>query len=100
MTTLTQMRAQVRYRLLKLRSLEYLVRSYRFEQVWKLIPNVEKLIEDCDLNALRRLIHEELKKDLEDRSVGELRTLASQLGVPYFSKMHKDALIINIKGCL
>ena len=97
MTTLTQMRAQVRYKLLDLRNLDYLINTHKFEQTWKLIPDVEDLIRNCNIQKLRKIINKIEKNDLEDHSVAELRVMASRLGVPYFSKLHKDALIIQIK---
>lgn len=98
---LTEIRANVRIKLLDYRAMEYYLNTGKFERVWELCEDKEELVKmiDClNLISLKRYCERILSADQEEKTLRQLREIASSLGIPCYSQYDKETLIQLIKG--
>lgn len=87
-------------RLLKLRNIETLVASREFKQVYEEADNkqiVRSLIDNYDVEGIRRWYREERTNQVGLLGLRELREVASRLGVVGYNKLPKSLLLSEIK---
>lgn len=85
----------VHNKLLRLRALDRIVTSANFAVAMKLAEeDVTPFLDNPD--ALEAWMDRVLKKDLDDLSIGSLRTKASKLKIPFYTSFNKPNLILRI----
>jgi hypothetical protein len=93
---LTEIQVNSRLKLLKLRSLDYLLHSSKFERAYDL--DAEGLLPYIDdVDALKVAIDKVLRKNLLDKSLKEVRDIAGRLGILHYNQYNKEELIMLIK---
>lgn len=103
---LTEIQMVVHHRVLDMRSLEHFVNTRKFEMAFENAEGADKtIIEDAirladnnqSIEHLKDFINHLLRKELQEKSVRELRNIASKIGIPGFNKLSKVQLIYTIK---
>ncbi len=82
-------------KLLRLRALDRIVTSANFAVAMKLAEEDPTPFLD-NPDALEAWMDRVLKKDLDDLSIGSLRTKASKLKIPFYTSFNKPNLILKI----
>jgi len=78
------------------------VQTYKFAQGWlQANPEEQKMIQECIdlclLDKLKRLIHVIIRKDIGEKSLFELRQMASLFQIPHYGRYNKLKLYELIK---
>ena len=102
MKTLMDLQIRVRSNTLDWRSLDYFVNTYKFTKGWELAnederKHIEEVIKKCDIDLIKRLINRIIRKDIGEKSLQELRELASVFGIPHYGRYSKLKLYQLIK---
>ena len=97
MMTLTELQERVRTNTLDCRSMDYFVKSYKFTKTWATANEDEKkhiivLVLKNDIILLKCVINRIICKDIGEKSLKELRDLASAYGIPHYGRYSKLAL--------
>jgi Rho termination factor-like protein len=99
MTTLTELRSQVHHKLLNLRRVERIVSSVEFEVAYESCANKEdvtKLIKEDKVDDLNKWLKMEVEANVGEYTIRQLRSIASQHGVPKYSIKTKAELLMAI----
>ena len=102
MSNLVQIQAVVQLKLLKHRNLMYYINTPSFEDTWEQATveqqkKFENLIAIEDLDNLKLEAKKTHSKNLQDKTLKELREIASRLLIPNYNKYHKEMLILILK---
>ena len=97
-----QIQVQAKSKELDYRGINYYVNKDKFvsalalstDEEYKII--VERL-EKGEPDSLRIFCKAILSKELDDKTIADLRIIASGLHIPSYSKYHKDMLLLKIK---
>ena len=74
------------------RAINYMVKTIGFKILWASATNKQEIVEALnDISKLRALIR------AKNYTVAELRQIASQYNIPYYSHMRKAELLAEIK---
>ena len=103
---LFKLKEEVHNRILKLRSIEGMLLSLRFDRLWTdSTPDdkakVTELIENADKKGVQKWIRDHASIDLGEMSILKLREIGQRLRVPNYSRLDKPLLlsaIIKIEG--
>ena len=105
--TSPEIQMMIHQRVLDMRSLEHFVNTRKFEIAYDSAEDVDKtIIEDSvrladnaqSIEHLKDFINHLLRKELQEKSVRELRDIAANLQIPGYNKLSKLQLISTIKG--
>ena len=100
--TYTQLQDTIHFRVLKLRALERLVNSEKFEKLWGLSTEAQRrevfdALNNRDQKTVLRWLRFHPKLDVEDKGLVEVRDLAKRMCIPYWSRKDKETLLKDIK---
>ncbi len=93
--SLTKFRSEIHNKCLDLRNLDRIIHSKEFSDALQ-IGKIEDIIEEIksiNPDAVLRWIKATLAPLIGDRSMRELRAIAQQLMIPYYSSKTKDELV-------
>ena len=93
---------RVRTKTLDWRSLDYYINTYKFGKGLESADKSEykhiiELIDKCDINILKRVINKIIRKDIGEKSLQELREMASMFGILNYGRYSKLGLYHIIK---
>ena len=86
------------YQLSRWRAVCLLVKSYSFKDLYKHHGDstVQKMVDDGDIHGLRKWLKTTKHGPLANKTVEELRMIASRLHIPYYGKISKNKLLTEI----
>lgn len=90
---------EVRHKLNIIRALDRLVQSVTFCQCIILEPNnsdLKRALDRGDVDAVKEWMSSIIHRELCELSIRQLRMMAAQLGIRYYSSLPKDELLVLI----
>lgn len=99
MTSVPNVRQNIHNRCLDFRAMDRLVQTPEFEQAFSLDPSnvfVQFALLSGNVIEVDKWVKATLKREIGEMSIRNLRDVASQLGIRYYSTLTKDELIVQI----
>jgi len=98
---LFKLKEEVHNRILKLRSIEGMLLSLRFDRLWTDSSDTDKakvtvLIKKTDKKGVQKWIKDHVSIDLGEMSILKLRDIGKRLRVPNYSRLDKALLLAEI----
>ena len=95
---LIKLRENFHNKVLHVRCIEYILKTYEFEDFWDSLSEDDKIEFEEILNKLNKDdITKYMKEKESNTTVQELRQRASKLGIRSYSTMYKHELLYHIK---
>jgi len=96
------MQNDIKNRTLDWRNLDYYINTYKFIKGWELankdeLEHIRSILKNCDIFLLKRLINKIISKDIEEKTLHELREIASMYGILNYSIYTKTELYDIVK---
>lgn len=99
---LIKLQEELHHRLLKLRSIEALIRQPQFERLWddsseETQKELKGYIEKADKENVRKWMTEHPSLELAEKSLTVIKKIAARLGISNYSRKGKLELVQDIK---